>query len=408
MSTTQPTRRIGVFTSGGDSQGMNAAVRAVVRTALNLGAEVFAIFEGYQGMIAGGNFIRKMNWSDVGGILQEGGTIIGSARSPAFREPEGRRKAALNLLKSGIDGLVAIGGDGSLTGANLFRQEWPELLKALVEEGAIDQATADDHPYLSIVGLVGSIDNDMFGTDMTIGADTALHRIVEAVDAIAATAASHQRSFVVEVMGRHCGYLALMAGLATGANWILIPESPPADGWENAMCEAVFAGRKSGRRHNVVLVAEGAIDRQGQPISAEYVQQVLTERLKEDTRVTILGHVQRGGAPSAFDRNMSTIVGHAAVRELLNSPPESEPQLIGIRDNEVAHSPLMENVHQTHRVAELIKDGKYQEAMELRGRSFVDSNAILHTVLQAQPHPRSQANINCGWASFMVGPRRPV
>ncbi|MEN6439416.1 MAG: 6-phosphofructokinase [Syntrophobacter sp.] len=387
MTSDRPRRSIGVLTSGGDSQGMNAAVRAVVRTALNLGADVFAIYEGYEGMIAGGSYIRQMGWSDVGGILQEGGTILGSARSAAFREREGRRKAALNLITNGIEGLVVIGGDGSLTGANLFRQEWPDLLKELVAEGAIDQSTADARPFLSLAGVVGSIDNDMFGTDMTIGADTALHRIVEAVDSIAATAASHQRSFVVEVMGRHCGYLALMAGLATGANWILIPENPPLDGWEAEMCEAVFLGRKSGRRHNVVLVAEGAIDRAGNPITADYVKQVLSERLKEDTRVTILGHVQRGGAPSAFDRNMSTIVGYAAVRELLAATPDSEPRMIGIRDNEIALSPLMENVHQKNRVEELIKAGNYAEAMKLRGRGFVETYSILHTILQAQPHP---------------------
>ena len=387
MTAVRSRRRIGVLTSGGDSQGMNAAVRAVVRTALNLGAEVFAIYEGYRGMIEGGSYIKKMGWSDVGGILQEGGTIIGSARSVAFREREGRLKAALNLITNGVHGLVVIGGDGSLTGANLFRQEWPDLLKELLADGTIDQATADAHPFLSLVGLVGSIDNDMFGTDMTIGADTALHRIVEAVDAIAATAASHQRSFVVEVMGRHCGYLALMAGLATGANWILIPENPPHEGWEAEMCEAVLGGRKSGRRHNVVLVAEGASDRSGNPITADYVRQVLTERLKEDTRVTILGHVQRGGAPSAYDRNMSTIVGHAAVQELLTATSDSGPQMIGIRDNEVARSPLMENVYQKNRVAEFIKAGKYAEAMDLRGSSFVEANSILHTILQAQPHP---------------------
>ncbi len=179
---------------------------------------------------------------------------------------------------------------------------------------------------MAIVGLVGSIDNDMFGTDMTIGADTALHRIVEAVDAIGSTASSHQRSFVVEVMGRHAGYLALMSGLATGADWVFIPESPPEDGWEQRMCDIIHAGRERGRRHNIVIVAEGAIDRHGQPIASDDIKQVLTEKLGEDTRVTILGHVQRGGAPSAFDRNMSTMFGVAAVREILQAGPEAEPQ----------------------------------------------------------------------------------
>jgi len=387
MSNVESKKRIGVFTSGGDSQGMNAAVRAVVRAGINAGVEVYAIHEGYKGMVAGDQYIRPLAWSDVGGILQQGGTIIGSARSQEFRTREGRRKAAYHLIEHGIDALVAIGGDGSLTGANLFRQEWPELLAELVAEGRLALGVAAAHPNLAIVGLVGSIDNDMFGTDMTIGADTALHRIVEALDAIASTAASHQRSFVVEVMGRHAGYLALMSALATGADYVFIPESPPPDGWEEEMCATIRAGRERGRRHNTVIVAEGAINRHGDPIESEYVKQVLTERLGEDTRVTLLGHVQRGGSPSAFDRNMSTMLGAAAVEYIAAAPPDDEPQLFGIRDNEVMHSPLMENVHKTQLVAQLIAAGTYDEAMAMRGRGFVESYEILRTLVQAQPRP---------------------
>ena len=223
---------------------MNAAIRAVVRTALDHGLEVFAITEGYQGMVDGGNAIKPMTWDSVGGILQRGGTVIGTARCADFRTREGRLKAAFNLVTFGIDALVVIGGDGSLTGANLFRQEWTSLLGDLAKEGRISAETAKRHPYLTITGLVGSIDNDFYGTDMTIGADTALHRIVEAVDAISSTATSHQRTFVVEVMGRHCGYLALMSALACGADWVLIPESPPdVEKWEDVMCEVLQAGR---------------------------------------------------------------------------------------------------------------------------------------------------------------------
>lgn len=230
-------KKIGVLTSGGDAPGMNAAVRGVVRAALDKGGEVFAIYEGYQGMVEGGHRIRPMAWRDVGGILYKGGTIIGTARSDAFRERHGRLQAANNLLQYGIDNLVIIGGDGSLTGAHIFAQEWPELLDELVQAGSISQELADNHRQLTIMGLVGSIDNDMWGTDISIGADTALHRITDAVDAISSTAASHQRAFVVEVMGRRCGYLALMSALATGADWVLIPESPPnLDEWENKMC----------------------------------------------------------------------------------------------------------------------------------------------------------------------------
>jgi 6-phosphofructokinase 1 len=223
---------------------MNAAVRAVVRTALEKGAEVYAIYEGYQGLVEGGARIHKMDWDSVGGILQQGGTIIGTARSEEFRTREGRRTAALNLVQLGIDGLIVIGGDGSLTGADLFRREWPSLLSELVQSADINAETAATHPNLVIVGMVGSIDNDFSGTEMTIGADSALHRITAAVDAITSTAASHQRTFIVKVMGRHCGYLALYGALATGADCVLIPEAPPdVDNWQEVMLERLRAGR---------------------------------------------------------------------------------------------------------------------------------------------------------------------
>jgi 6-phosphofructokinase 1 len=359
-----------------------------VRTALSRGVDMYAIYEGYQGMVAGGDSIRQMTWDSVGGILQQGGTAIGSARCTEFRSREGRRRAARNLVACGIYGLVVIGGDGSLTGANIFRQEWPELLAELVEQGEISQAEADAHPQLAIVGLAGSIDNDMFGTDMTIGADTALHRITEAIDAIAATAASHQRTFVIEVMGRHCGYLALMSALATGANWILIPERPPnVDDWEDGMCRALRAGREIGRRHSIVIVAEGAQDRYGKPITTAHVKEALEKRLGEDTRVTILGHMQRGGSPSAFDRYMSTVLGHAAVNEILQASSEDEPKLVGIRQHDIIASPLMDCVTKTQQVAKVIAAQDYEIAMAMRGGSFSDSFRILRTLLRAQPHP---------------------
>ena len=380
-------RKIGVLTSGGDAPGMNAAVRSVVRTALDLDIEVYAIYEGYQGMVDGHDYIKKMDWNSVGGILQQGGTIIGSARCDEFRTRQGRLKAALNLLHNGIDRLVVIGGDGSLTGANIFRNEWPSLIEDLVEKELISRKIANNHPVLYITGLVGSIDNDMFGTDMTIGADTALHRITDAIDAISSTAASHQRTFVVKVMGRNCGYLALMSALATGADWVLIPEYPPdVDNWEQVMCDRLIAGRKAGRRDTIVVLAEGAHDRDGKRIGSSDVARVLEEGLGEEVRVTVLGHVQRGGSPSAFDRNLGTIMGNAAVDTLLSYSSESEPQLIGIRGNKVSKSSLMECVNTTHQVAEAIKEKDYEMALKLRGTSFIESFDTLKTILRALPH----------------------
>ena len=386
LTTPQRPAKLAVLTSGGDAAGMNPAVRAVVRTGLNAGIDVYAVFEGLQGLVEGGDLIRPATSADVGGILYRGGTVLGTARCEAFRTRDGRRQAARNLVELGIDALVVIGGDGSLTGTNIFREEWPELLDELVERGEIERARADAHRRLTLVGMVGSIDNDMFGTDMTIGADTALHRITEAIDAIQSTASSHQRSFVIEVMGRHCGYLALMSALATGANFVLIPESPPdTDEWEESMCRALEAGRAIGRRSNIVIVAEGAQDMHGNPITAQHVKEVLEELSGEDTRVTSLGHVQRGGAPSAFDRYLSTVLGYAAVQHVA-AYPGAEPQLIGIRGHQIVNSPLMESVAKTRSVAQVIADQDYESAMEMRGGSFRDSFRMMRTMVRAHPH----------------------
>jgi 6-phosphofructokinase 1 len=387
LSTPRRPTSLAVLTSGGDAAGMNPAVRAVVRTGLHLGLDVYAIYDGLQGLVDGGDSIRPMSSEDVGGILQQGGTVLGTARSQDFRTREGRRRAARNLLERGIDALVVVGGDGSLTGSNLFRREWPELLNELVDQGEVEPARAEAHSRLTLVGLVGSIDNDMFGTDMTIGADTALHRIVNAIDSIHSTASSHQRSFVIEVMGRNCGYLALMSALATGANWVLIPESPPdTDDWEESMCRALTAGRAIGRRLNLVIVAEGARDLHGNPITAQHVKEVLEDRLGEDTRVTSLGHVQRGGAPSAFDRYLSTVLGYAAVEQAITSPG-AEAQVVGIKEHQIISSPLMDCVDKTRAVADVIAGHDYETAMEMRGGSFRDSFRMIRTMVRAQPHP---------------------
>jgi len=372
--------RIGVLTSGGDAQGMNAAVRAVVRTSLRMGAQPFAVMEGWSGAVAGGEGIRPLEWDSVGSILHRGGTIIGTARSAAFRERDGQLAAARNLLEHGIDRLVVIGGDGSLTGTNEFRRNWPGLVAELAERGEISAQTAAAHPALMVTGIVGSIDNDLVGADMTIGADSALHRILEAIDDISSTAASHQRTFVVEVMGRHCGYLALMAAVAGGCDYVLVPELPPADGWEEDMCRKLAKGREAGRRESMVIVAEGATDRAGNRISADDVKRVLAEKLGEEARVTILGHVQRGGKPSAYDRWMSTLLGCAAAHELLIATPQSEPVIIAERHNRISRLPMMEQIHATRAVKDLVADGDYDGAVAARGASFGEMLQLFETM----------------------------
>lgn len=382
-------KRLGVLTSGGDAPGMNAAVRVVVRMALDQGIETYAIYEGYRGMVQGDNQIRPIGWNDVGGILHQGGTIIGTARCAEFRERNGRLKAARNLLIHEIDALVVIGGDGSLTGAQLLYDEWPGLVRELAETGQISQEIAANHQHILIAGIIGSIDNDMFGSDVTVGSDTALHRIVNAIDIISSTAASHQRIFVVEVMGRHCGYLALMGAIAGGADWVLIPENPPdVDNWEEKMCEVLHMGREAGRRDIIVVVAEGAQNRDGTAITSEYIRQVLEERLGEDTRITVLGHVQRGGAPSAFDRNLSTLLGAAAVDHLLAAGVDEKPFVMGMGGNKITRTPLDEALEKTRAAAEAMQQHRYEDVMDLRGSRFNESFQIMHSMVRVFPQPR--------------------
>ena len=262
-----------VFTSGGDSPGMNAAVRASVRFGLYLGCNVYLINEGYQGLVDGGDNFQEAYWETVSGIISSGGTVIGSARCQSFRERWGRLKAARNLIEKRITNLVVIGGDGSLTGANRFRQDWSGLLDELVMTKQITEEDRTTFSHLNIVGMVGTIDNDFCGSDMTIGTDTALHRIIETTDKIMATAYSHQRTFIIEVMGRHCGYLALVSGIAAEADYVFIPECPAEQNWPEDLCMKLTVGReRSGQRANIIIISEGALDREGNPITCEMVK----------------------------------------------------------------------------------------------------------------------------------------
>nr|XP_043883304.1 ATP-dependent 6-phosphofructokinase, platelet type-like isoform X5 [Solea senegalensis] len=363
-------KSIAVLTSGGDAQGMNGAVRAVVRMGIYVGAKVYFIHEGYQGMVDGGDNIQEATWESVSSMLQVGGTVIGSARCKDFRTREGRLKAAHNLVKLNITNMCVIGGDGSLTGANLFREEWSSLLDELLQQGLIDNEAVVSNSVLHIVGMVGSIDNDFCGTDMTIGTDSALHRIIEVVDAIMTTAQSHQRTFVLEVMGRHCGYLALVSALACGADWVFIPEMPPEDGWEDNMCHKLSESRSRGSRLNIIIVSEGAIDRQGRAVTSDCIKDLVVSRLGFDTRVTILGHVQRGGTPSAFDRILASRMGVEAVLALLEASATTPACVVSLVGNQAVRLPLMECVQMTQEVQKAMDEKKFDEAVRLRGRSF--------------------------------------
>ncbi|CAK5058392.1 unnamed protein product [Meloidogyne enterolobii] len=359
-------KSMAVFTSGGDSSGMNSAVRSVVRTGLYFGCRVFFIKEGYDGMVKGGDNILEANWNSVSDIIQWGGTIIGSARCKEFRERPGRRISCKNLIAKGITHLVCIGGDGSLTGANTFRQEWPSLVKELLDAKEITEEQSKNCANIQIVGLVGSIDNDFCGTDMTIGTDTALQRIVEAIDSVVSTAQSHQRAFVIEVMGRHCGYLALVASLASEADFCFIPEWP-----QPVLCKKLENSRELNQRLNIMIVAEGAIDREGTPISSE----------------------KRGGSPSTFDRLLGCRMGAEATLALMQMTPESEPSVISTDSNQMVRVPLMECVRRTQDVSMDAKN--FEKAVHLRGQSF-QRNLNTYRLLTKLHTPKEKDNLSGG------------
>jgi 6-phosphofructokinase 1 len=399
--------RIGILTSGGDAPGMNPAVRAVTRCALDKGMEVVGIHEGWQGVLEGGDRFEPFNWRSAGGVLQFGGTILGTARSEEFRTFAGRRKAARNLVNAGIQGLVVIGGDGSLAGALALHGEWLDHLRALTTDGTIDLDSLGGPLGLTeplrIVGLPGSIDNDLFGTDTCIGADTALNTIVEAVDRLSSTADSHGRTFVVEVMGRRCGYLAVMSAVATGADWVLIPEAELDARWHYRMVEALQRGREAGRRHDIILFAEGARHSDGLPIRADTITEILKARMGVEARVTVLGHVQRGGPPTAGERVMASRLGQAAVEYL--AKPEPVPVMIGMVNNRCHATPLEEVVRTSQAVNSEIDQGHFEQALALRGRSFSDALELLGTLTRAEP--RTETSSQGRIAILTGGPDAP-
>lgn len=306
-------RKVAVLTSGGDAPGMNAAVRAIVRTGLYYEYEMYGVQMGFEGLMAG-NWTR-LNARDVGGIIQYAGTFLGSARSQEFLTPEGQEKALQKLAEQGIESLIVIGGNGSQMGSHV-----------LSEAG------------MAVVGVASTIDNDLYGSDITIGVDTALNIALEAIDRLRITASSHHRGLLVEVMGRNCGYLALMSGLAGGAEAIIIPERELAP---EHLADLLQAAHERGKKHALIVVAEGATNN-AQKL-AQYFRQH-EKRLGFELRATILGHVQRGGTPTAFDRLLATRFGVEAIEVLRRG---DHGVLVGLHDNRLQATPLAEVVVKT-------------------------------------------------------------
>ncbi|QOR65816.1 6-phosphofructokinase [Cytobacillus suaedae] len=316
-------KKIGVLTSGGDSPGMNAAIRAVVRKAIFHNIEVYGVFQGYQGLINGQ--IKKLELGSVGDIIHRGGTMLYTSRSEEFKTDEGQQKGIEQLKSLGIEGLVVIGGDGSYRGA-----------KKLTEHG------------FPCVGVPGTIDNDIPGTDFTIGFDTALNTVIDAIDKIRDTATSHERTYVIEVMGRHAGDIALWSGLAGGAETILIPE---ADYDMNDVVSRLKRGHERGKKHSIIIVAEGVGS------GVDFAKE-LTEATQLETRVSVLGYIQRGGSPTAFDRVLASRLGARAVELLIEG---KGGRSVGIESNKLVDYDILEILERPHK----IEENMYQLSKEL-------------------------------------------
>ncbi len=305
-------KRIAVFTSGGDAPGMNAAIRAIVRNAINNDLHIYGVHRGYEGMINGD--IRRLETSDVSNIIHRGGTVLKTARSMRFMTPEGRKQAYENLIDNDIDALIAIGGNGTFTGAKIFMSEYPDI---------------------AVLGIPGTIDNDLFGTDFTVGFDTALNTAVQAVDKIRDTADSHNRLFFVEVMGRNSGYIALHTAIAGGAGGVLLPEE---ESNIDDLVKLLKRGAKRSKLFSIVIVAEG------NHMGTVYdIAHQVSEKIDfyDDIKVTVIGHLQRGGSPSAFDRVLASILGFTSVEALLEG---KSGMMLGIKNNNVSYTPFADAI----------------------------------------------------------------
>lgn len=320
-------KTIGVLTSGGDAPGMNAAVRAVTRAAIGSGVRVKAVYRGYKGLIDGE--VKEFSSQDVSGIIQRGGTIIKSARCQEFQTEEGRKRAYETLAREEIDALIVIGGDGTFTGARLFAQEY----------------------NVPVVGIPGTIDNDLWGTDATIGYDTSLGTIMECIDKLRDTATSHERVFLVEVMGRDAGFLTLNAAIAGGCEAAIIPERASV---MEQIEDAIGNGRRKSKNSAIVLVQEHAVEGGANAVA----KMIEKEHPEYSTRVTILGHLQRGGSPTASDRILASRMGVAAVQALLD---EQRNVMVGIQNEEIVLVPLTKAIHQKKD----IKEDKWQAMLTL-------------------------------------------
>lgn len=409
--------KIAILTSGSDSQGMNAAIRAIVRACLKFDLEIYLVKEGYHGLTAADfqldyqveveDHIKQTSWFDVSGILQRGGTVIGSVSCPKFYTREGRKLAVKNLLYLGISNLCVIGGVDTLTAASKLKSEWNLFLDEFVTEKKFS------HDYImsfknrfKVVGLVGSIENNFCGTDMTIGVDSALHRIMESIDTITTTACSHRRIFICEITGKICGYLALMAALVSNAEYCFLPETPPPKDWREEIKNKLSKSKEVFKnRAGIIIVSEGAIDFEGNHISCEDIQDCLKDFY--DTRITKLGHVQRGGNTGFYDRLIATRMGVEAAKIFATDHKISAnlAQVIVTQGNKILAKDLDTLVKLTEEATLRLKNKEYQQVLENRGGNYLKWWKTFKKISKLSNydlHLEEQKNLPVEYVAFMA------
>lgn len=356
-------QNIAIITSGGDAPGMNPVIRSVLRTGMRWGINVYGIYRGYEGLIS--ENIELLDWNFANTIVDDGGTILLSSRSERFQTKEGRREAAYHLAKRNIECLIVVGGDGSIKGATILLNEFGEHMADLVREGRLPDIAREP---LRVIGIPASIDNDIPYADMTLGADSALHRVIECVDHIISTMVSHQRIFVIEVMGRHCGWIALMSSFATGADYVMLPEVPAQD-WQSDMIEEIKRSRTRGKKGIFVIVSEGAVDRANKIIDSKEVVDFIIKSTQAEVKLLKLGHLQRGGPPSAYDKITGTMLGIKALERLLCSK-DVEPSLVCVSDGEYRFVSLKKVFEADNLIKKYQAEGNFNKVLEMRGSFF--------------------------------------
>ncbi|CAJ0584421.1 unnamed protein product, partial [Mesorhabditis spiculigera] len=359
---------------------MNSAIRAVVRTGLFVNCRVFYVYDGFRGLVD--NRVQEATWESATSLIQKGGSVLGVAPCEEFKTREGRLKGAKTLVLHGINNLIVIGGGGSMEALQTFKQEWRSLVQELVSKGLVPDNMGRPLQDLGVCGIPCAVTNDIWGTEMTLGADSALTRVIDSVDHVEASLNSSQRVFIVEVLGKHCGFLAMTAGLAVEADFVFVPEWPPVTEWRDALTDKLQRMALLGRHLNIIIVAEGAMDNDGSPISPSVISRLIETTLKYHCQVTSLGHLQYGGVPTAFDRCLGARMGAEALLACAQRREDQKGVFVALRASLIERGHLGRAVEKTLEAEKAYRTRDYERCVQLRGSHYSQKGRFLDQTLE--------------------------